>query len=373
MEHTEVSWRLIVKIVLVAAATLLGLYLIYQVRSVIGLLLIAVFFALAIAPAVNWLHNRKVPRALAILLVYLSIGAAIFGIGLLLVPPVVNGVDNLSEDLPGYIDDLRNNDQFRKYDDRYDITDKLQDQVDQLPSKLDDAASTLQDVTVGVFSRFVELFAILVITFFFLMEGPRMLEFGFAQMPKARERRLRKIAKDVSEAISGYVFGNFVISVFAGLVTYATLRILGIPFAVPLAFLYAFLDLIPLVGATIGGILVGIVVAFFDFPGDLIVWAIVVIAYQQIENYLIQPYVYGKAVRVHPLIVIVAILIGASLLGILGALVAIPIAAAIQSVVIDWWTFREERIAAAKKPKARRKPAAKRKAKPKPKPKPKPA
>jgi predicted PurR-regulated permease PerM len=367
MEHTEVSWRLIVKIVLVTAATLVGLYLVYQVRSVIGLLLIAVFLALALAPAVNFLHHRRVPRALAILLVYLSIGLAIFGIGLLLVPPVVNGVENLSQDLPGYIDDLRNNDQFRKYDDRYDITDKLQEQVDELPSKLDDAASTLQDVTVGVFSSFVQLFAILVITFFFLMEGPKILEFSFAQMSKQREKRMRKIAGDISEAISGYVFGNFVISVFAGLVTYATLTILNIPFAVPLAFLYAFLDLIPLVGATIGGILVGIVVAFFDFPGDLIVWAIVVIAYQQIENYLIQPYVYGKAVRVHPLIVIVAILIGASLQGILGALVAIPVAAAIQSVVIDWWTFRQEKIGAAKKPKAR-KPAAKRKAKPKARP-----
>ena len=368
MEHTEVSWRLIVKIVLVTAATLVGLYLVYQVRSVIGLLLIALFLALAVAPAVNWLHERRVPRALAILLVYFSLGLAIFGIGLLLVPPVVNGVENLSQDLPGYIDDLRNNDQFRKYDDRYDITEKLQDQVDELPSKLDDAASTLQDVTVGVFSSFVQLFAILVITFFFLMEGPKILEFSYGQMPKAREKRMRKIAADISEAISGYVFGNFVISVFAGLVTYATLSILNIPFAVPLAFLYAFLDLIPLVGATIGGILVGIVVAFFDFPGDLIVWAIVVIAYQQVENYLIQPVVYGKAVRVHPLIVIVAILIGASLLGILGALVAIPIAAAIQSVVLDWWAFRQGPILAATEPKPRRKPAAKRKPKPKPKP-----
>ena len=172
-----------------------------------------------------------------------------------------------------------------------------------------------------------------------------MLEFFYAQVPKERERRLRVIATDVSEAISGYVFGNFVISVLAGLMTYATLSVLNIPFAVPLAFLYAFLDLVPLVGATIGGILVGIVVAFFNFPGDVIIWVVVTIVYQQVENYLVQPYVYGKAVRVHPLIVIVAILIGASLLGILGALVAIPIAASAQSVIRDWWRFRQERRA----------------------------
>ena len=134
-------------------------------------------------------------------------------------------------------------------------------------------------------------------------------------------------------------------------------------FGLVFTFLYAFLDLVPLVGATIGGILVGIVVAFFNFPTDVIIWAVVTIVYQQIENYLVQPYVYGKAVRVHPLIVIVAILIGASLLGILGALVAIPIAAAIQSIVLDWWQFRQE--GAGNKPKPRAKPAAKRKPKPK--------
>jgi predicted PurR-regulated permease PerM len=363
MDETAVSWRLVVKVVLVTAATLVGLYLVYQVRSVIGLLLIAAFFALAVAPAVNWLDKRRVPRVAAVLLVYLSIAASIFGIGLLLVPPVVSGVNKISADLPSNISDLRKNDTFRKYDDRYHITPKLQQQIDQLPSKLGTAASTLQDVTVGVFSSFLKLFAILVITFFFLMEGGRMLGFFYAQMPKERERRLRKIATDVSGAISGYVFGNFVISVLAGLMTYATLSILNIPFAVPLAFLYAFLDLVPLVGATIGGILVGIVVAFFNFPTDVIIWAVVTIVYQQIENYLVQPYVYGKAVRVHPLIVIVAILIGASLLGILGALVAIPIAAAVQSIVLDWWQFRQEQQAAAKKP--TRKTQAK--AKPKPK------
>jgi predicted PurR-regulated permease PerM len=362
MDQSAVSSRLIAKIVLVTVATLAALYVVYQVRTVIELILIAAFFALALAPAVNWLHNRRMPRALAILLVYLSIAAAIFGIGLLLVPPITNGVDKLSNDLPSNIDDLRKNDTFRKYDDRYDITDKIQSQIDQLPSKLDDAASTLQDVTVGVFSKIIQLVTILVIAFFLLMEGGRMLEFAFAQMPKERERRLRKTASDISDAIAGYVFGNFVISVLAGLVTYGTLRILGIPFALPLAFLYGFLDLIPLVGATIGGILVGVVVAFFDFPGDLIIWIAVTIAYQQIENYAIQPFVYGKAVRVHPLVVIVAILIGASLLGILGALVAIPIAAAMQSALVDWWGFRQHE----KKPQRTPKP---RKAAAKPKPK----
>ena len=341
MDHAQVSARLVAKVVLVAAAVVAALYSAYLIRDVIGLVLIAAFFAVAIAPAVNWLDKRRVPRWLAILLVYLSIAAGIFGIGLLIVPPLVNGVEDLSADLPGYVDDLRNNETFRDYDDRYQITENLTQQAEQLPSQLGDAAGTLRDVTVGVFTRFVQLFSILVITFFLLKDGRRLLEFLYGQLPPERAGRLRTIADDVSDAIAGYVFGNFVISVLAGLVTYVTLRILDVPFATPLAILFGFFDLIPLVGATLGGILVGIVVAFVHFPVGLVVWAAVLILYQQVENNLIQPLVYGRAVQLHPLIVIVAILIGAALLGVLGALVAIPAAAAVQAVVRDYWRFRQ--------------------------------
>src|SRR5919201_252816 len=132
----DVSARLIVKIVLVAAGTIAALYLLYLIRTVIGLIVIAIFFALAIAPAVNWLHARRVPRALAILSVYLAIVASIFGIGLVIVPPIVSGVNKLSHDLPGYVNDLRNNDTFRRSDDKYKIPDKLKSQASDLPSKL---------------------------------------------------------------------------------------------------------------------------------------------------------------------------------------------------------------------------------------------
>ena len=338
-DASAVSSRLVAKIVLVACAVLAALYLLYLIREVVGLVLIAIFFALAIAPAVNWLNERKVPRSVAILAVYLGIAASIFGIGLVVVPPIVNGVNDLSDDAPGYIEDLQKNETFRDYNEKYHIVPKLKQQAEELPNKLGDAAGTLRDVTVGVFDRFVQLFSILVITFLLLMDGRKMLEFAYARMSHRREARVRAVASDISDAISGYVFGNFVISVLAGGVTYLTLSILDVPFAAPLAVLFGFFDLIPLIGATLGGILVGIVVAFTDFPTALIVWVIVLIGYQQIENNLIQPVVYGRTVQIHPLVVIVAVLIGAALLGVLGALVAIPAAAAIQSVVRDWWRY----------------------------------
>jgi predicted PurR-regulated permease PerM len=341
MQPSQVPAGLVAKVVLVTAAVVGGLYFIYLTRDVIGLILIAVFFALAIAPAVNWLDRRaRLPRWLAILVVYLGIGGSIFGIGLLLVPPLVDGINDLSDDLPGYVEDLRENETFREYDDRYEITDKLTEQAEDLPSRLGDAAGTLRDVTVGVFSSFIKLFSILVISFFLLIDGDRIIGWVYRQLPADRQRRLRIVGDDVSDAITGYVFGNFVISILAGIVTYVTLSILDIPFAVPLAIMFAFFDLVPMVGATVGGILVALVVAIAgDLPVDLIVWGVVLILYQQVENNIIQPFVYGRTVEIHPLAVIVAILIGAALLGILGALIAIPVAAAVQSVVRDYWRF----------------------------------
>jgi predicted PurR-regulated permease PerM len=339
MQSSQVSGGLVAKVVLVTAAVVAALYFVYLIRSVVGLFLIGVFLAIAIAPPVNWLNRQRVPRWLAILLVYLAAAGAIFGIGLLIVPPLVSGVENLSSDLPGYVNDLRNNKTFEQYDNRYHITQKLKEQAKQLPSRLGDAAGTLRDVTVGVFSSFVQLFSILVIAFFLVKDGERILGFGFRQLNPERAERVRRVAADVSDAVTGYVFGNFVISILAGLVTYVTLTILGVPFALPLAILFGFFDLVPLVGATLGGILVGIVVAFTNFPLGLIVWVAVLIVYQQIENNMVQPFVYGRAVQLHPLIVIVAILIGGALLGVLGALVAIPVAAAVQAVVRDYWRF----------------------------------
>ena len=177
----------------------------------------------------------------------------------------------------------------------------------------------------------------LALAFFLIRDGRRIIEWGLRQLEPGRAERARAVLQDIYSAVAGYVLGNLLISLIAGTGTYVVLPILGVPFAVPLAVLMAFLDLIPLVGATIGGVLIGIVAAISDFPTAVIVWAIYFIVYQQIENNLLQPVIYRRTVAVHPLLVLVAVLIGGSQLGVLGALLAIPVAAAIQIVVKDWW------------------------------------
>ena len=341
MPASTLSTRTIAKIFFVFAAFFAAVYFVYLIRDILEVLAIAAFLAIALAPPVEWLNGKGIPRSASILLVYLGGALFIFGIGLLIVPPIVDQVDGLSKDLPRYIDDVRNSSTFREYDRKYDITVKLTDQAQKLPARLGSAAGDLRTVTVGVFGLGVKAIAVLTITFFLLLDGHRLMDFAFGAMGPTRAAHYRPIAHRIYRAVAGYVAGNLLISLIAGLMTWLTLTILGVPFAVPLAVLVAFLDLVPLVGATIGGIAVALVCAFTNFPTAPIVWIVVLIVYQQAENHLLQPIIYRTTVNVPPIVVIISILIGASLLGVLGALLAIPVAATVQILLRDWWERRQ--------------------------------
>jgi predicted PurR-regulated permease PerM len=342
--QSQLSTRTIVRVFFTLVALGVLLYTLYLVRSVLGLLLISVFLAVALGPAVDHVRDLKLPRPASILVVFLALFLAIFLIGMIVVPPIVEEVQAFADDVPAYIDDIRENETLRDYDDKYDITAKLEEQAASLPSRLGDAAGALQAVTVGVFSTLVQLVTVLTITFFLLLDGGRIVNFLLAQLRPRHQDRVRKVAGEIYGATGGYVAGAFTIATAAGLSTYVLLSILGVPFAVPLAVLMSFFGLIPLVGSTIGGLLVAVVTLFADFPGDLLVWVAFVVVYQQLENNVLQPFVYRRTVNLHPLAVITAILIGSSLLGVLGALVAIPIAAAIQIALKDVWEHRASRL-----------------------------
>ena len=331
------SARQVAKVVLVAAVVAAALYLLYRIRTVVGLVFIALFIAVAIGRAVDRFERLGLKRWLAILATYLTMLLAVFGVGLLIVPPIVSQTNRFIKNVPHYVDDLQKNKTIRDYDRKYHIVQKLKTGAAKLPSKVGDAVGALRSVTVGVFSALVQLITVLVMAFFMLLDGKRIFAWMFAELGPVRGPRARRIADDIYRSVGGYVVGNLLISLIAGVGTWAVLALLGVPFAVPLGVVMAFFDLIPLVGATIAGILIGIVAAIHNFPGDAIVWVVYLIVYQQIENNVIQPVVYRRTVQLHPLLVIVAVLIGASLLGVLGALVAIPVAGAVQIFARDWW------------------------------------
>jgi predicted PurR-regulated permease PerM len=329
--------RQIARILLTVAAFSGLLYLLVQIRSTLLLLGIAVFLAVALGPAVDFFSRGRLPRAAAILLVYVLLLGVFAGVLALVVPPVINGAASLSRDIPTYIDDLRNNKTIREFDNKYDITPKLQEEAQKLPNRLGDAAGALQSVAATVFNAAFQVLTILTMTFFLLLDGKRIASFLITRFGRHREERVRSVAERIYKSTSGYVAGALTITSINGILTFIVLSILGVPFAVPLAVLMSFFGLIPLVGATIGGVIILIVTLFTDFPSATIIYGIFLIFYQQLENNVLQPFIFKRTVNVPPLAVIVAILAGSSILGVVGALVAIPIAAALQIVIREYY------------------------------------
>jgi predicted PurR-regulated permease PerM len=285
-------------------------------------------------------------RGFAITLVYIGLLAVPIGIGALIVPPLVTQGNNLIQNLPEYAQDAQEyadkNESLRKIEQDYNITEKLQEQAEKLPARVGDAASILGDIGLGLVNSLFALFTILVLAAFLLGSGRTWVNKALELRPVAHAERMRKTLDTMGKTVGAYVGGVLAQATLAAVLAYIVLTILGVPFAAALAIVIFFSDLVPLVGATIGAILVGIVTIFGDFPTATIVWVIYSIVYQQVENTLIQPQIQKRAVNVHPFIVLVAVLFGSTLLGVLGALVAIPVAASAQIAIREWWAYRHD-------------------------------
>jgi predicted PurR-regulated permease PerM len=339
------SARVVVRTVLIIVAVVLCLYLIYLLRRPIGLLATAGFIAVALSGPVNYL-DRRMRRGFAITIVYIGLLLLPIGLGALVIPPVVTSVETFAQNAPQYAQDATNyiqkNKTLRGLQDKYDIAGQIQKKAGDLPSKVGDAASVLGDIGLGLVNSLFTLVTILILTAFMLGSGRRWMDGILRWQPPARAARLRRISERIATAVGSYVAGALLQAVIAGVTSYIVMAILGVPFRGPLAVLIALLDLIPLVGATIGAVVVGVVTLFVDFPTSTIVWAIWSIVYQQVENSVLQPQIQRRAVDVHPFLVLVAVLFGSTLLGVIGALVAVPAAASLQIVFREFMRERED-------------------------------
>jgi len=335
----------VLRIVLMIVATALALYLLWRLRSVIQLLVISLFFALALFPVVDAVALRtRLPRAVVILVVYVMLVLLVAVIGYVVIPSVVREVHTLSHDAPHYAAQLRRNPTFRHYDDRYHITAQLLRDTHRLPELLARAAGPLKDVTVGAASVVTQLITVLAVTFLLVLHGREYSELGLS-LTGRRQQRYRQVIIDIKDAVAGYTLGRIIISVLATVATWVVLSILGVPYALALGLVVGFFDFIPLIGATLGAIVVALATLPVSFPTATIVWIGFIIVWQRFEDYVVQPVVYRRAVNVNPLVTIISLLVGAELLGILGVLLAIPTAAAIQIILREWWSARGPKAA----------------------------
>lgn len=339
MSQDVLAPRAVARTVMVAVLILLALYLVYLLRKPLGWLFVAIFLAVALSGPVNLLQ-RHMKRGLAIALVYLGLFLIPVGIAAVVIPPIVTGAEDLAHNAPEYARDVtkfvNENERLQQLNDDYDITSKLEEEAAKLPGKIGDAAGILRDVGLGVVNSVFALITILILTAFMLGGGRRWIASGLRFVPADRAERVERVIDRSARAVGNYVAGALAQAALAAVLAYIVLKILGVPFAAPLALVIFFLDLIPMVGATIGAIIVGVVTLFNDFPTDTIIWIVWSIVYQQTENNLVQPQIQRRAVDINPFLVIVSVLFGGTLLGVVGALMAVPVAATIQIALHEW-------------------------------------
>jgi predicted PurR-regulated permease PerM len=333
--------------ILSALLVLLGvgvvLYVLWISRQVISWVLVALFLATALNPAVEWLQRKGVPRrGLAVAITYVAALIAAAAIVGAFAPAAVTQVRHFSNAVPGYASDLTHGrGKLGFLETRYKVVEKVRKAIKQGgAAKFLGVTGTAFAVTKSVLTAVVATLTIMFMTLFMLLEGPAWVARFFALIPEQQRPRWEAVGRDIYRTVGGYVTGNLLISLIAGLTFGILLFALGVPYAVALGLLVALLDLIPLAGATIAAVVVSLVAFAASGVTIGIVIAVAFLIYQQLENHILQPLVYGKTVQLSPLAVLISVLIGAQVAGILGALGAIPVAGAIQVILSDYLRYR---------------------------------
>jgi predicted PurR-regulated permease PerM len=318
----DLPTRTVMRVIALVLLTIAAVDLLTHVGRILIWLATSLFLALALQPAVR-LAERRMSHTLAVFAVFAGLLLLVTAFLALLIIPIATQVDDLRTAAPGYINDLRHNETINSLNTRYHLVQKAEEAANAYPSKAFGALSKLV-------SGLVATITVLFLTLFLLLELPALAEGLLRFVPAERAEQIRRIGGDINRNVAGYVLGNLVISIIAGIVVGISLWILGVPYALALAVLMGVFDLVPLVGATIGALAaIGVAFATQGLTAG-IVMIVVNVVYQQIENHILQPIVYRRTVQLSAFLVLVAVLIGGELLGVLGALIAIPVAGSLQ-------------------------------------------
>ncbi|WP_239137384.1 AI-2E family transporter [Sphaerisporangium rufum] len=320
----------------------LGVQAIASAGSALVLIVISLFLAIGLNPGVEWLQRHGISRLWAITIVFFAVIAFFVGFGLAVVPPLTDQTSGFVQQLPDYVQQLQNHPMIKSIDERYQVLDKLQQYVTSgnLASQM---FGGLLGVASVVISALFSALTILVLTLYFLGSLNSIKETFYRLVPRSRRTRVRLLGDEILKQIGGYVAGNLIISLIAGVVTWIFLSIMQVPYALPLSIFVAITDLIPMIGAFLGaGVASG--VAFLTSPQAGIACLIFFVIYQQVENYIISPPIFKSSVAVPPVATIVGALLGGALLGVVGALLGIPLAAAILLLIREVVFPRQERL-----------------------------
>lgn len=324
----------------VTVTVVLTLYVLAAANSVLNILilvLIAVVLAIGLDPAVRRLVATGMRRGVAVALIFLAFVVLVFLFGLLVVPPLAHQVTGLADDIPAYSRDLSaRHDWIGRYFREHDVTAAVQTFIQTLPERIRGSFQTILGVAGRVGSLLFNIITVAILTIYFMLSLPSMRSTIALVFPTSRRDRAARVIDRSLDKIGGYVYGNVLTSLVCGAAALVALLLLGVPFAVPLALWAGLADLIPAVGSYLGAV-PAIIVAFFVSPLRGLITLAYFVGYQQFENYVLVPRVMKNAVNLSPAAVIVSTLIGGSLFGFAGALLALPVAATVKVVIVETW------------------------------------
>jgi len=345
-DKRNVPLRTIVVTVAVVAATYLAGKLIYRLRDILLLMLVAGFVALLLNPIVNLLQRQLVRRRGAAVAIVTLLALLVFiGLALAFGYPLVNGITHLADQLPIYVANAQHGKGWIGHlVTRYHIQTWVQRNAPKLVTYAQSLSKPALTIGKGALSLLIELATIFILVLLLLLEGPKMRRWILGQMTPARAAAATRLSAEVNRAVAGYMLGNFLTSLIAGIVVFVTLMIVGVPYPLLWGLWVALVDFLPM----IGGALAGIPTVLFAFTQGLtagIVTLVVFLVYTQVENHILNPVIMSKTVRISPLLVLIAVLVGASLGSLVGglfggfvaALLAIPLAGALQVLVREAW------------------------------------
>jgi predicted PurR-regulated permease PerM len=315
-----------------ALAAIAAAAAVWSVRELLLRVLVALFLAVSLDPAVRWLEGRGVRRGVAVGLIFAVFVAILAAFLLSIIPPLANQVGELVRNLPDYLVALqRRSAQFRELDQRYDLSSRLEGVVSQVPGRL---TGGVLGLTSQVFGALIYFLTVLVFTVYFLLDLPRLRREVVRVFTVDRRERYAAVVEIMVTKVGDYMIGRLLIASVGGLVAFVGLEAFHVPYPLPLAILIGLFDLIPLIGHPIGAALAVVVaVATKGLWPTTVLLAVFFIVYQQAENYLIAPRILRHSVDISAVAVLLAALVGATVLGIVGALVAIPLAAAVKVVL----------------------------------------
>ena len=329
----ETTTRKTITICSIITLFIMGLYIIFLSRIIMLYLLLALILVIAINPLVVKIEKKKIKKVPAVIIADLFIIVLILSILGTIIFPLVHQIISLVNNWPNIMQNILNNETIVHLSQKYHFENDLTQLSSQIKAFLLGGSSSILAITSSILSQITALVVVLVLTFLLQIEGSVIWQaiLGFFS-GKGSKERAEGIAVKITKAVSGFVSGNLFISLIAGVVTFITMMILTVPYSFALAALVAVFDLIPLVGASLATIIIGLV-ALTQGVFVAIIAVIVILIYQFIEGHFIQPIVYSKSINLSALIIVIASVLGAEIGGIIGILLAIPMAAIVQIAV----------------------------------------